>query len=153
VVAGVACLGATVASAAPFMVGDHYEENLRRSNCTNNSTAVCGLPMTSVPTGKKLLVTSVSCSVTYTGIPNFRSFNLTHQVGNLTSPGDPPFTYLVPVPQPFAGNPATRFYVVNQQTSQLFTAGQRPMIFQSITSATFSTFDCTIFGTMMPAVS
>jgi hypothetical protein len=85
--AGACCLYTTAAVTQPVIVGDHYEENIRRTNCANNSATICGLPFAIVPTGKKLLVTSVSCSVTYTGAPGFRAFQLAHQVGPLTDLG------------------------------------------------------------------
>jgi hypothetical protein len=152
-VAGAASLYATGASTAATLVGDHYEETIRRSNCTNVSAFACQLPMATVPTGKKLLVTNVSCAVSYTGVPTFHAFLLSHQAGSNTDAGDPTYTYLLPAIVPFTGNPASRSYIVNMQTNQLFTAGQKPMIYQNIGQASFGRFDCTIIGTMMPAAS
>src|SRR4051812_39918538 len=98
VVAGAASLYAT--SASTMLVGDHYEDTQRISVCTIGAST-CQRPMTTVPAGKNLLVTSVACSLTYNGPPTFQVFLLSHKGAGNADQGDAPFTYLIPTALPF----------------------------------------------------
>ena len=147
-------IGVTAGNTAPVITGDHYEDYKSTSTCFTPKS--CGLAMTVVPTGKNLLVTDISCVVTYTdAAPRVVYF----QFGHLDAPpvtgdkGKSPYTFLVPVLLPLGTGTTTRHYVANAQVNQLFKPGQIPYFFHNLLEGTIDNFGCSIFGTLIPIPS
>ena len=143
-------LCAAAANSAPVVTDNHYEETKIKS--CGAAAAECALPMTAVPAGKRLLVTRVSCSVSYSnGPPAFSYFQFGRK--SVTNPagvdqGTGPFNYLSPVLLPGAADIDLRLYAINAQPDLMFSAGQIPYFYQAINEGKFGIFTCTIIGTL-----
>jgi hypothetical protein len=152
--AGALVLSATATKATQVIVGTHYEETLT-VNCPAAKTE-CALAMTAVPAGKNLLVTKISCTMSYSNGPIHPSyFQFGHKTpaaprANLDK-GSEPFTFLaLNSVQDLA---PSFIYAVNVDANQMFTTGQVPYFYHALNDGKFNTFKCSIFGTLMPNIS
>jgi hypothetical protein len=148
---------AGLAASSALVVGNHFEESKAKS--CGAAAVECALAMTAVPAGKNLLVTKISCSVSYLdGPPVFSYFQFGHKtptgaLAEALDRGAAPFTYLVPTLLPSAAGTGLKVYAVNAEPQQIFTSGQIPYFYQALNDGKFNSFTCTVIGTLASNVS
>jgi hypothetical protein len=133
-------------------VQPHYE-TFKTANCKTATT--CHLIFPTVPANQTLTVTRISCGMSYTdGPPRLAYFQFGRRTPNLAvdvDKGTMPLTYLTLTPR--SNSPTNNGYAANFELNHVFTAGQIPFLYQSVTSGEFNTFGCSIFGTIASSVS
>jgi hypothetical protein len=137
---------------AGFSQVSHYE-TYQTANCTGVTT--CHLIFPTVPANQTLTVTRISCGMSYSNGPprvayfQFGRRNPAVAVG--IDKGSMPFTYLTLTPR--SDSSTNNGYAANFELSHVFTAGQIPFLYQSLTSGNFNLFACSIFGTITSNVT
>jgi len=155
-VAAVALLAVTASGAhaavSQITLGTHYQatSNTTSSNPPNagacNSQSYCYWVFPRVPTGKQLVVTQVSCSISVSAAEPTHMY-LGARLNNGTAVER--FSFLLP--SIFPSNQPGSILAVNETVYQLYASGQRPEVYMQLTGFASSTGSCSISGQMTDA--